>query len=152
MKKRSIIDKLNYSQKQLIEYSKLTPDQRLETFTTILGPAISRIYNVLNQISNHKYPQMEDLNKAFLLTDVHIITYYDSTEKLTYIHLRRALKLKQPENIEIVDKRSGKCRKSDGTIFFSTRIAIDYSLDVLCKHWLKEIPIIIDSLPKSLDI
>ena len=149
MKKRSAKERIYHSQKQLTEFSHFSANQKLENFTTVLKPAIARLISVLSSVSGHNYKAIEELNKAFLLVDIQIISYYDLNNTLRYINLKHALKIDYPEDFEIIDKRNGKHKKSDGTETFSVRIAIDYSLDALCKHWLEEIPEIIKSLPNN---
>ena len=139
----SHFDRLYHSERQLIELQKLEDATLISSYETLLKPAITRIYRVLNEIPNHQYANMDPLSSDYIFVDVGIIPYYDTDNMITYMTLRKAKALKYPQGAyQIDDKKIGRCHNDKEEQFISQRIAVDYYIRLMAEKWLTEIPTI----------
>lgn len=140
-KHRSPFDRLSHSEKQLMEFKEMDDKDKIIAFRTHLKPAISRLRSIIINASATHYSQLELLNKDYLYSDVEIMPYYASDEKLHFERLSRIFSESYPqEPYEVIDKRTGHCIDEEGNDFYSRRIAVDDYMNQLCDKWLAEIP------------
>lgn len=137
-KPRNPFDRLHHSEKQLLEYKSLSTDKKIEEFET-LKRAIGRLHSILNRDPDATYEKQEILNWDFLHTDVEIIPYLDENYNRSYMKQSLAVELPYPEEgIQVIDESNGKYI-IDGEEKYSIRLAIGYSLTMICVRWLNEI-------------
>ena len=134
----SPFERLSHSERQLNEFLKLKKEQKIEGFTTLLKPAISRINSVLATDVND-YSKNDTLNADFLFTDIDILPYYDEHGNIFYEMLTNASRLEYPKGDYTLENAQFGLYELDGKTEYSIRIAIDYYLDIICMRWLNEI-------------
>ena len=139
-KKRNPFDRLNNSEKQLMEYKKLNFEEKLTEFE-ILRKAVSRLHSILEQAPDSNYERQEALNWDYLHTDIYIIPYLNAERELSYISLAEACELSFPtEKYKVIDPSNGHIQfVKEGINTFSKIVAINYSLESICNRWLQEI-------------
>ena len=126
-------ERIHQSRRQLLDFLKLTPDERIKNFCTLLKPAILRLINVLSDAENGtSYEDIDSLRRDALHVDVEIVAFhFGANNTLSYMSLRSVTQLKYPDfQYEIVDRINGAHKDMyNDTIYFSKRIAVDCALD-----------------------
>lgn len=143
-------ERINQSRRQLQEFLRLNPNERISNYRTLLKPAILRLLNVLSGIENgNSYEDIDSLKRDALHVDVEIVAFhFGENTTLSYMSLKAITQLTYPEfRYEIVDRTVGSCKDSyNDTIYYFKRIAVDYALESLAKRWLEKIPKILELL------
>ena len=153
MKKLSKKEKLAHAKRQLSEFIKMHPEERMDNFYK-LKHSILRIYNIIfsNGFPNLEPSYIEMLNLDQLYIDIELIPFYrDDKNTISYASYQTAKKMPYPCGIyEIVNPVCGMYKfEGNNTILISNRIAIDYKLEEIAQRWLNGIPTFLKLLESS---
>ena len=143
-------ERIHQSRRQLIDFLKLTSDERVKHFRTTLKPAILRLLNVVSDLENaSSFEDLDLLRRDALHVDIEIVAFcFGETRTVSYIALKSIPQLVYPEfQYQILDRSNGACKDMyTESIYYYKRIAIDFAIEELAKLWISKIPKILELL------
>lgn len=153
MKKLTRKEKIFSAKRQLSEFLKLRPEERLDNFFS-LKHSVLRLYSIVfaDGIPNMDAIDVEKLGTDHLLMDIELIPFYiDEKNTQSYIRYEFAKKLQYPsEDYEVLTPACGMYKLQESNeVLFSNRLAVDYTLESFAKRWYDKIPIILELIEKK---
>lgn len=151
MKKISKKEKVLNSKRQLHEFLKLQPEERLKNFYK-LKHAVLRLYSILFTNGIPAGFDFDRLSSDHLFLDIELIPFFKNTDNtISYVSFKNATNLIYPtEAYEIIEPSCGlyKSNKTNER-YFSKRLAVDYTLEAYAQRWYKLIPEILNLLDNT---
>lgn len=153
MKKLTKKEKIANAKRQLSDFIKMHPQERMDNFYK-LKHSILRIYNIIfaNGFPKLEPSYIEILSLDQLYIDIELIPFYrDDKNTISYTSYQIAKKMSYPfGKYEIVNPACGMYKvEGNSTIRFSNRIAIDYKLEEIAQRWLDGIPTFLKLIESS---
>lgn len=147
MKKLSIKEKVLNSKRQLHEYLKFSPDERLINYYK-LKHSIIKLYNIILTygLTVNELFDFDKISSDHLFMDIELIPYYSSEDLvIQYIRYDFTNSLPYPcGEYEVIDPICGKYKQKENMEYmYSERLAIDYTLKSIAQRWYDYIPAIL---------
>lgn len=137
-KESNQVDEFERSKKYLVEYTKMSPFERLEHYEN-MRLVIRYLHNIVKEAQGEEYDLQGILNRDYLHTDVRMLNYYNISDDVDFVSLNEAKRnFDYPiGQFKITNCLTGKYVKN-GLEKKSLSISVDNQLLSMCERWLDE--------------